>query len=163
MGQPYWRALTVQVDTITKANCTAQVIPSAHIIAEEDLRQQAMKELEEKGTCVCRERWQDHRNVPDMVRDFGLAYRDTDNDGREVYCPVCLKCRGGEGREVIKVYASPSASRKAIGRHVATQRHKLNYLSRRQKGVMILQGRGIRELKRAVRNWQRRGKERKCR
>ncbi len=40
VGQPYWRALTVQIDTVIKANCTAQVIPSAQTIAEEVIRQQ---------------------------------------------------------------------------------------------------------------------------
>ena len=56
--------------------------------------------------------------------DSSLDYRDTDNDGREFYCPVCLKYRGGEGHEVIKVYAYLCASRKAIGRNLVTQRHK---------------------------------------
>jgi hypothetical protein len=37
MGQMYWRALTVQLDTIIKANYTAQVIPSAQTIAWEVL------------------------------------------------------------------------------------------------------------------------------
>ena len=35
MGQPFWRAITVQLDTVIKANCTSQVIPSAQTIAEE--------------------------------------------------------------------------------------------------------------------------------
>ncbi len=34
VGQPYWRALTVQIDTVIKTNCTAQVIPSAQTIAD---------------------------------------------------------------------------------------------------------------------------------
>ncbi len=59
-----------------------------------------------------------------MVRDSGLAYRDTDNNGREFSCPVCLKYRRVEGHEVIKVYANLCATRKAIGRHLASQRHK---------------------------------------
>jgi hypothetical protein len=40
MRQPYWRAFTMQMDTAIKANCTAQVIPIAHAIAEQVLRQQ---------------------------------------------------------------------------------------------------------------------------
>ena len=46
-GQPFWRALTNQVDTIIKANCTAQVIPSANVIAMEVLRQQKENNVEE--------------------------------------------------------------------------------------------------------------------
>ncbi len=38
-GQPFWRSLTRQVDTLIKANSTTQVIPSAHAIAMEVLRQ----------------------------------------------------------------------------------------------------------------------------
>ncbi len=60
--------------------------------------------------------------MQDMVTDYGLAYRDTDDNGREIYYPVCSKYRRGEGHEVIKVYANLCASRKAIERHVATQR-----------------------------------------
>ncbi len=36
--QPFWRALTHQVDTVIKANCTTQVIPSAHAIADKKKR-----------------------------------------------------------------------------------------------------------------------------
>jgi hypothetical protein len=54
MGQSYWKALTVQIDTIIKANCTAQVIPSAQTLAEEVIKQQVQKDLDEKGAGVSR-------------------------------------------------------------------------------------------------------------
>ena len=66
----------------------------------------------------------DHVTVPDMVRDSSLAYRDTDEEGREVYCPVCLKYRAGDGHEVVRVPERLHAARKAIARHLGTQRHK---------------------------------------
>ncbi len=37
-GQQFWRVLTRNVDTIIKANCTAQVIPSAQLVAEDVIR-----------------------------------------------------------------------------------------------------------------------------
>ncbi len=89
--KPLWRALTHQVDTVIKANCTTHVIPSAHFIVVEVLRLQNVNAVEEHGTGVSRERWMDHTTAPDMVRDSGLSYRRTYDGGREVYCPVCLK------------------------------------------------------------------------
>ncbi len=74
-GQPFWRVLGQHVDTIIKANCTAQVIPSTQIVAEEVLRQQHQQQLAEHGTGVSRERWMDHTTVPDMVRETGPAFR----------------------------------------------------------------------------------------
>ena len=68
-GQSFWRALGQHVDTVIKANCTAQVIPSAQIVAEEVLRQQHQRQLEEHGTGVSRELWTSHTTVPDMVRE----------------------------------------------------------------------------------------------
>ena len=64
----------MQIDTVIKANCTAQVIPSPQTIAEEVIRHQVQKDMDVKESSVSRERWQDHRNVPDKVRDSGLAY-----------------------------------------------------------------------------------------
>ena len=79
------------MDTVIKANCTAQVIPSAHAIAMEVLRQQKESNDEEHGAGVSRERWMEHTTLPDMVRDSGLSFRGTDGEEREVYCSVCLK------------------------------------------------------------------------
>jgi len=77
----------VQIDKVITANCTPRMIQKAQTIAEEVLRLKLHKDLDEKGACVSRERWQEHRIVPDMVRDSGLAYRDTDNNGLEVILP----------------------------------------------------------------------------
>ncbi len=68
-GQPFWRVLGHHVDTIIKANRTAQVIPSAHIVAEEVLRQKHQRQLEEHGTGVSRKLWTSHTTVPDMLRE----------------------------------------------------------------------------------------------
>ncbi len=70
-GQPFWRVLGQHVNTVIKASCTAQVIPSAQIVAEDVLRQQHQRQLEEHGTGVSRELWTSHTNVPDMVRETG--------------------------------------------------------------------------------------------
>ena len=98
VGQPFGRYLTRQVDTVIKANCIAQVIPSAHAIAMEVLRQQHENNVEEHRTSVSRERWTQQTTVPDMVRESRLAFRGTDDGGLEAYCPVCLKHRVGDGR-----------------------------------------------------------------
>jgi len=123
-GQLFWRTLTSQVDTVIKANFTAQVIPSAHTIAMEVIKRGQESNVDEHGVGVSRERWIDHSTVPDMVRDSGMAYRATDDGGREVYCPVCLKYRAGDGHEVLNVPGRLSVARKSIARHLATQRHK---------------------------------------
>ena len=81
---------------------------------------------------MSREQWPEHRKVPNVVRDTGLAYRDTDNNGREVYCPVCLKYRRGVGHEVIKVYASLCASPK--------KERKKSLTRRASKGHRVLSG-----------------------
>jgi len=54
----------------------------------------------------------------------GLVYRGTDDEGREVYCPVCLKYRAGYDSEVVKVSDRLCLTRKLIGRHLAAQRDK---------------------------------------
>ncbi len=64
----------------------------------------------------------DHDNEADMVRDASLAYRDTDERGRQVYCPVCLKHRGIDGHAVIIVYRKLGINRKSIGRHLVTKK-----------------------------------------
>jgi hypothetical protein len=84
------RAFAEQVDTAIKANSATQVIPSDEAIAEEVLRQQKHRRTQHHGTGVSRELWTEHRNEADMVRDAGLAYRDIDNNGREIFCPICL-------------------------------------------------------------------------
>jgi hypothetical protein len=85
-----FRAFAEQVDAVIKANSAETVIPSTEAIAEEDLRQQQQHETEEHGTGVSWELWKEHRNEANMVRDVGLAYRETDENGREIYCPICL-------------------------------------------------------------------------
>ena len=57
----------------------------------------------------------DHVNDPDMVRDSGLAYRDTGNDGREVYSPVCLKHRADDGHGVVNIRGPLHVIWKSIG------------------------------------------------
>jgi hypothetical protein len=71
--------------------------------------------------CFGSDGWTIYTTVPEMFRDSGLAYRGTDDGGREVYCPVCLKYRAGDGHEVVSVFARPSVTRKVIARHLATK------------------------------------------
>jgi hypothetical protein len=85
-----FRAIAEHVDAVIQANSAAQVIPSAEDIAEEVLRQQQVNATQQHGTGVFREIWREHRNEADMVRDAGLAYREIDDNGREIYCLVCL-------------------------------------------------------------------------
>jgi hypothetical protein len=80
-------AFAQQVDTVIKANSAAQVIPSAEAIAEEVLRQQKHRRAQQHGTGVSWELWTEHRKETDMVRDDLLAYRDIDNNGREIFVP----------------------------------------------------------------------------
>ena len=72
------------LDTVIKSNVNAGVIASKESVAEEVWRQEKERQVEVHGLGVHREQWMDHVTAPDMVRDSGLAYRDMDNDGREV-------------------------------------------------------------------------------
>ena len=76
------------MDTVIKYNVNEGVIASKESVAEEVWRQEKERHVEVHGLGVHRELWMDHVTAPDMVRDSGLAYRDNDNEGREVYCPV---------------------------------------------------------------------------
>jgi hypothetical protein len=89
-GSIDFRAFARQVDFVIKANSAAQVIPSAKAIADEVLRHHQHQRTQEHGTGVFRELWKELRIEADVVRDAGLAYRDTDAHGREIYCPTCL-------------------------------------------------------------------------
>ncbi len=64
------------------------------------------------------------RNEADMVRDAGLAYRDCDDNGREIYCLVCQLYGGKEVNVPITTYPKLHVTKKAIGRHMITTRHK---------------------------------------
>ncbi len=66
----------------------------------------------------------EHNNVSDMVKDSGLAFRDTVDEGRVVFCPVCVKFRVGEGSDVIKTYQRLFETRKSIARRLGSLRHK---------------------------------------
>ena len=118
-----FRAFAEQVDAVIKANSVAKVIPSAEAIAEEVLKQQQQHVTEEHGTGVCREAWQDHRNEADMVRDAGLAYRETDESGREIYCPICLTYYGGKGDVGIASNMKLHVTKKCVARHLGTAMH----------------------------------------
>ncbi len=65
-----------------------------------------------------------HDTVSNIIRDYGLANRGTDDDGREVYCPVCLKHRGGDGKEVVNVSRRLGITRQLIERHLNTKSHR---------------------------------------
>ena len=85
-----FRAFAERVDAVIKVNLAAQAITSAEATAEEDVRQQQVNATQQHGTVVFREIWREHRNEADMVSDADLAYKDTDDNGREIYCPICL-------------------------------------------------------------------------
>ncbi len=39
--------------------------------------------------------WREHRILADVVRDSSMAFRETDDNGREIHCPVCFQYRDG--------------------------------------------------------------------
>ena len=75
---------------VIKANSAAKIIQSAEAITEKVLRQQHHHVAAEHGTGVSREQWKKHRNEACMIRDDGLAFQETEGNGREIYCPVFL-------------------------------------------------------------------------
>ncbi len=60
-----------------------------------------------------------------MIKDAGLAYRETEGNGREIYCQVCLTHCGskddvGIGSQRKFLYVT----KKCVDRHIGTERHK---------------------------------------
>jgi hypothetical protein len=66
----------------------------------------------------------EHRNEADMVRDVGLAYRETCDNGHEIYCPVCQRYCGSKGYVGIHNSWKLFVTNQSIGRHLGTTRHK---------------------------------------
>ncbi len=110
-----FRAFARQVDSVSKANSAAQVIPFAEAIADEVLRQQHHKRTQQHSTGVFREMWKEHRIEANIVRDAGLAYRDTDDHGREIYCPTCLACCNKKGYIGITSFPKLHVTKKQSG------------------------------------------------
>jgi len=79
------------MDASINANVAAKVIPSAEVIAEEITKQHREQEIQPNGTRVLRNRWMDHRNEADMVRDAGLAYESNEEGERVIHCPLCAE------------------------------------------------------------------------
>jgi hypothetical protein len=86
-----------QIDVVIKASSAAKVISSSETIAEEVLRQQPHHVTEDHGTVVSREQLKEHRNEADKIKDEGIAYRETEDNGREIYCLVCQTYCGSKG------------------------------------------------------------------
>ena len=77
----------------------------------------------------------EHTILPDMVRASILAFRGTYGEEREVYYPVCLKYRAGDGHEVVNIFGRLHDTRKLIGRYlIVTQRYKQAF-AEEQRGV----------------------------
>ena len=73
---------------------------------------------------MIRELWREHRIQADVVRDSGMAYRDTDDTARDILCPVCCEYRDGAGDLIFSADQRLSDLKKAIGRHLECSRHK---------------------------------------
>ncbi len=58
-----------------------------------------------------------------MVKDVGLAYRETDESGREIYCPICLTYCGGKGDVGIACNKKLHVTKKCVARHLDTTMH----------------------------------------
>jgi hypothetical protein len=111
---------------VIQSYAAANILPSVKAIREEVLRQSQHQQLEEHGTCVSKERWEDHQNEADMVREAGLAYIVAECEGREVHCPICLQYRVGYNRVsvTVTVFHKLCYTKRAIGRHLNTHVHK---------------------------------------
>ena len=57
-------------------------------IASEVVRIQEKHRLQRNGTCFIKELWREHRILADVVKESGMAFRETDDNGREIHCPV---------------------------------------------------------------------------
>jgi hypothetical protein len=59
-----------------------------------------------------------------MIRDAGLAYRDTEGNGREIYFSVFLTYCGSKGDVGIGSQRKLHVTNKYVDRHLGTARHK---------------------------------------
>ncbi len=72
-------------------------------IAAEVVRTQEKHRFQRNGTCFIRELWREHRILADVARKSGMAFRDTEDNGREIHCPVCFLYRDGTGDVALSV------------------------------------------------------------
>ncbi len=89
-GQLFWRTLTSQVDTVIKANCTAQVIPSAHTIAMEVIKRGQESNCTSNdpflaGSC---------RGLPEDIKDWRKGEMRRSNKTWQILAEM----RGGDGK-----------------------------------------------------------------
>jgi hypothetical protein len=78
------RSFARHVDVVIKANSAPEVIPSTKAIAVEVMKQQQRQNTEYNGNRHRRERWTEHQNEANKIREAGITYRNIDNGGREV-------------------------------------------------------------------------------
>ena len=64
-------------------------------IAAEVVRTHEEHRLQRHGACFIRGLWREHRIRADVVRDSGMAFRETDDTGQEIHCPGCFQYRDG--------------------------------------------------------------------
>ena len=124
-GRIDYEAFGHHVDVVIEVAASAQVWPSVATIAKEVWKLKSQHETRQRGLGVFREIWSSHRNEAAMVRDAGFAYRATDEEGREIYCRICVTCGykdGSHGDNVITTFPKLGGTRKAIGRQLKTDR-----------------------------------------
>ncbi len=79
------------MDAIIKASVVAKVIPSAEAIATEFTKQHREQQIQQNRAGLIRERWMDHNNKVDMVRDAGVAYETYKEGDKLIICPLCAE------------------------------------------------------------------------
>ncbi len=95
-----------------------------NITVAEVVRTQEKHRLQRHGIYFISKVWREHRILADVVRDFGTAFRETDDNGREVHGPVCFQYRDGTGDVAFSVNQRLAELKNAIAWHSESNRHK---------------------------------------
>jgi len=90
----------------------------------EVVRTQEEHRLQRHGTCFIRELWREHRIQADVVRESGMTFRETDDTGREMHCPVCFQYRDGTSDITFSVKQRLPELKLSMVRHLESNRHK---------------------------------------
>ena len=106
-------------------------------IASEVVRTQEKHRLQRNGTSFIRELWREHRILADVVKDFGMAFRKTGDNGREINCPVCFQYRDGTVDVAFSVNQRLSKHKKSIARHLESSRHKIA-LEEQERALLLV-------------------------
>ncbi len=75
--------------------------------------------------------------MADAVRDSCMDFRETDDNGLEIHCPVCFQYRDETSDVAFNVNQRLSELKKTIARHLESSRHKQT-LKKQERALLLV-------------------------